>query len=139
MSKSQIYINTIFRWCNDVDPIRHFYTDLLGLEETYYRNDEEHGWLTYKIGDTQLVFTRASSPLPVEAEWAKAPAYQGGTKELESWVMAVNKDNYQTIVQGIKASDALIYDGELEREELLLMVKDPMGFTIELWLETDDD
>ncbi|MGB7339621.1 MAG: hypothetical protein WBC91_12075 [Phototrophicaceae bacterium] len=54
------YINTVFKWCNDVDEMRRFYTDILELQETFYRNDDKNGWLTYQIDKTQLVFIRAS-------------------------------------------------------------------------------
>ena len=139
MSKPALYINTIFRWCNDIDAMRHFYTDLFGFEESYYRNDEEQGWLTYQIATTQLVFTRASSTLPIEIEWAKAPAYPSGTKELESWVIAVNETNFKAITERLKNSDAIIYDGELETPQLLMLVRDPMGMTIEIWLENEEE
>lgn len=139
MSKPNIYINTIFRYCNEIDAMRHFYTELLALDETYYRNDEEHGWLTYQIGNTQLVFTRASSPLPVESEWAKSPAYSGGTKEISSWVYALNASNYEAVIERIKTSDTPIYTGELATPELLLIVHDPMGMTVEFWLEADKE
>lgn len=139
MSKTNIYINTIFRYCNDIDAMRHFYTDLLALDETYYRNDEEHGWLTYQIGHTQLVFTRASSSLAIEMEWAKSPAYSGGTKEMQSWVVALTGDNYQATIERIKSSDAPIYEGEINTPELLLLAQDPMGMTIEFWLEAEDN
>ena len=139
MAKAGLYINTIFRWCNDVDAMRSFYSDLLQLEETFYRNDDEHGWLTYQVNDVLLVFTRADTSLPVETEWAKSPAYTGGTKTIESWVMALNDSNYKATIERLKASNAPIYDGEIDRKQLLMLVKDPMGMTIELWLEHGDE
>ena len=134
---SEIHIDTIFRYCNDVDAMRHFYTELVGLEETYYRNDEEHGWLTYQIGKTQLVFTRSESIQTIETAWAKSPAYAGGTTEISSWVISLTHNNYESVIERLKASNAAIYDGALDSPELLLIAQDPMGMTLEFWLKSD--
>ncbi|GAB5492862.1 MAG: hypothetical protein Phog2KO_30770 [Phototrophicaceae bacterium] len=136
---SEILIDTIFRYCNDVDVMRHFYTELVGLEETYYRNDEEHGWLSYQIGKTQLVFTRSESIQTIETAWAKSPAYTGGTKEISSWVISLSQDNYEAVLKRLKASSTAIYDGALDSPELLLIAQDPMGMTLKFWLKSDEN
>jgi catechol 2,3-dioxygenase-like lactoylglutathione lyase family enzyme len=41
-----ISLSTLYYYCNDVEAMRDFYTGLLGLEETYFRNDDAAGWYT---------------------------------------------------------------------------------------------
>ena len=134
----QAELNTIFRWCNDVVPMRHFYTDCLGLEETYFRNDAEHGWLTYQIGQVQLVFTRAPAPLPVTAEFAQNPGYSGGSNQAESWVLKVERPSFEAIVKRLQASSYPVYAPEPNEPRpgaLQFLALDPMGFTVEVYTE----
>ena len=136
----QTELNTIFRWCNDVVSMRHFYTDCLGLEETYFRDDEEHGWLTYQIGQVQLVFTRAPSPLPVETQFAQNPGYQGGSVQAESWVLKMERPSFEAAVQRLQTSDLISYTPEPQEPRpgaRQFLALDPMGFTVEVYTEFD--
>ena len=108
----KVELNTIFRWCNDVEPMRHFYSESLGLEETFFRDDAEHGWLTYQVGEVQLVFTRAPSPLPVNTEFAQNPGYGGGTLQAESWVLKVERPSFDQIVKRLQSSTYTLYAPE---------------------------
>ena len=131
-------LNTIFRWCNDVVPMRHFYSDCLGLRETYFRNDAEHGWLTYQIGQVQLVFTRAPEPLPTQTDFAQNPGYGGGTIQAESWVLKVERPSFDAIVQQLQASSYNCYTPEPtvpRAGALQFLALDPMGFTVEAYTE----
>ncbi|MEM9953764.1 MAG: hypothetical protein AAF846_19300 [Chloroflexota bacterium] len=129
-----IYIDTLFRWCVDVVPMRHFYTEILQLEETFFRNDDEHGWLTYQVGDVQLVFIRATDSLPIESSWAISPAHEGD-KELDSWVIRVTEPIFMAVKERATKNDVPIHDGEYDRDKHLI-VRDPMGMTIAIWLNT---
>lgn len=131
-------LNTIFRWCNDVVAMRHFYTDCLGLTETYFRNDEEHGWLTYQVGQVQLVFTRAPAPLPVTTEFAQNPGYNGGTLHIESWVLKVKRPSFDDIVKRLQASNYTRFAPQPATPRpgaLQFLALDPMGFTVETYTE----
>ncbi|MEO1289036.1 MAG: hypothetical protein AAFV93_14830 [Chloroflexota bacterium] len=129
-----IYIDTLFRWCVDVVPMRHFYTEILQLEETFFRNDDEHGWLTYQVGDVQLVFIRATDSLPIESSWAISPAHDGD-KELDSWVIRVTEPIFTAVKERATKNNVPIYEGEYDRDKHLI-VRDPMGMTIAIWLNT---
>lgn len=131
-------LNTIFRWCNDVALMRHFYTDCLGLEETYFRDDADHGWLTYQIGQVQLVFTRAATPQPMATEFARNPGYHGGSLTTESWVLKMDQPSFAAIVKRLQASSYTLYAPEPEQPRpgaLQFLALDPMGFTVEIYTE----
>lgn len=134
----EIELNTIFRWCNDVASMRRFYTDCLGLEETYFRDDVDHGWLAYQIGQVQLVFIRAATPQAIATEFARNPGYQGGSLTTESWVLKLDPPSFAAIVKRLQASSYTLYAPEPEKPRpgaLQFLALDPMGFTIEVYTE----
>ena len=129
-------IDTIFRWCNDVTAVRHFYTELLGLEETYFLDDAERGWLTYQVGPTLLVFTRADEPLPVPDEFTASPAHEAGTLLRSSWVLKFEPADFAAAVSRLQSADisATTTDPYSSRPgHRQFVILDPMGFTIELY------
>lgn len=134
----KVELNTIFRWCNDVATMRHFYTECLGLEETYFRSDAEHGWLTYQLGEVQLVFIRTGEPLPVAAQFARNPGYPGGELQTESWVLKVERPSFNIIVHRLQNSGYALFTPEPSAPRpgaLQLLALDPMGFTVEIYTE----
>jgi hypothetical protein len=106
----QIRLHTVFRWCNDVAAMREFYSDLLGLQESFYRNDDEHGWLTYQAG-TQLVFMRGTNPIHAVSGWAKQPGYGGGEAEIDSWLITYSKAAFEMVKERIEASGVVQLTG----------------------------
>lgn len=137
-NKMKVELNTIFRWCNDVATMRHFYTECLGLAETYFRDDEAHGWLTYQVGEVQLVFTRTDEPLSVASQFAQNPGYAGGDLRAESWVLKLERPSFDTIAQRLQTSDYPLFSLEPIAPRpgaLQLLALDPMGFTVEIYTE----
>jgi catechol 2,3-dioxygenase-like lactoylglutathione lyase family enzyme len=133
-------LHTIFRWCNDVESMQRFYTHCLGLKETFYENNEAHGWLTYKLGEVQLVFMRAEQELPVSTAFAQNPGYAGGTASDSSWVIQANPDEFEQIVGRLQAADF----PEFQKQPIMIqqgykqfLVRDPMGFTVEIYTEPE--
>ena len=104
MSNPKIHISTIFKWCTDIEAMRRFYTDLLGLEETFFQHEGSQGWLTYKSQDVQIVFIQTETPLPVATEWAKQPGYAEGSLETSSWVMTVSYAEFSKIVERVQTT-----------------------------------
>ena len=129
--------HTIFWYCNDVQPMRHFYTELLGLEETFYRNDAEAGWLSYQSGTLQIVFMRVEPSLPVASEWAVQPSYAEGTLHAPSWVVEIPYAAFDATVERINASEDTIHLEDKARQprgrQTSFWVRDPMGTTIEIY------
>lgn len=128
-------LNTIFRWCNDVDAMRHFYSHCLQLQETFYQNDVEHGWLTYQLGDIQLVFSRADETLPQTAVFAQNPAYQGGEALETSWAIQLAAPMFDIAVQRLQAAHTPAYSPPFSNRphHLQYIVRDPMGMTVEIY------
>ena len=135
--KPKVYHNTIFLYCNDVVPIRRFYTDLIKLEETFYRNDDEVGWLTYQSGTLQIVFTRVESHIPVIEDWGLQPSYKEGKLEIPSWVIQVAYEDFDATIERLKAADDVVRLEDSVREarpgHQSFWVRDPMGTTIEVY------
>jgi len=114
--------------------MRRFYTELIGLEETFY--DAERNWLTYQSGDLQIVYMQATSPRPVGKVWAKNPGYKdSGTDESLSWVITVDSAAFDTILERLKAAQAPLLSDPQEPQpgHKQIMTRDPMGTCIEIY------
>jgi catechol 2,3-dioxygenase-like lactoylglutathione lyase family enzyme len=136
MAASKVRLNTVFSWCNEIAATRRFYTDMLGLEETYF--DEKQGWLTYQSGEVQLVFMRGNASLPILKDWARQPAYKAGKIEAASWVIQVPPANFPGIVSHLKAAGVPEFQREpAQPGHLQLFARDPMGMTVEIYAEEE--
>lgn len=125
-------LNTVFEWCSDVVSVRRFYTDLIGLEETFF--DEEKGWLTYQVGETLVVYMRAPTELPVAQGWAQTPAYDGGSTYDPSWVFEVLPEEFDDVVKRLRQQRSPEQgDPSGSAGGRAFFVKDPMGKTVEIF------
>ena len=124
-------LHTIFDWCRDVEEVRKFYGGVLGAEETYF--DDEHGWLTYQLGGTQLAFIRTATPReePGGSRQTSQPAAEG--EHAQSWILRIDPELYSAVTARIQAAG--LETRSPEGEEPMVFVLDPMGRTIELWRE----
>lgn len=137
-----VYLNTLFYFCNDVVPMRHFYIELLGLEETFFRNDDEAGWLTLRIEHTNIVFVRAAEPLPIPGAFARQPGLSGGDLEQHSWVLQLFPPEFEATVIRMQAAAVPSLTPapvEVKPGHWQFVVHDPMGFTIELYAVSDNE
>lgn len=140
MDKTGINIRFIFNFCNDIDEIRRFYSELIGLEEVSYRNDEEWGWLVYQSEGFQFMWFRSDEKLPVIDGWAAQPGYSGGEFAITSWSIELPKEDFEKIIGRLKASGVKLFSMEPEwRQESYwgFTVMDPMGNTVELYYEEE--
>lgn len=128
------YHSTRYVYCNDIIAIRHFYTELIGLEETFF--DADQGWLTYNSGGLQIVYMRATPPRPINDAWAKNPGYAGsGADESPSWVLSVDADQFDAIHTRLKDAGAPLLGAVLSPQpgHHQIMTRDPMGVSIEVY------
>ena len=135
-------IQTLYYYCNDVEPLRTFYIDLLGLEETFYRKDEEAGWFTFVIDEVNVVFVRARTPLPVPAAFAGQAGFAGGVLEQHSWVLQVAIGDFDAVVARLQAAHVPALTDEPTEPQpghRQFVVRDPMGFTIELYAAPEEN
>lgn len=131
-------ISTLFYWCNDIDKTREFYTDVLGLKEVSYRNDEKMGWLSYELDNLSVNILRTTNHLPIAAEWARQPGWTGGTLEVHSLVLQVSQEDFEAIIGRAKKIGVRLHDENLSGDPsqyLQNFLMDPMGNTVELYYE----
>jgi len=127
-------LNTVFEWCNDIVATRAFYSELLGLQETFF--DEGRGWLNYRLGETLLVFVRAPNPVPRVDEWAVTPAYEGGTAHVASWVLEVGREEFDAVVAKLRGAGVPSWGEPGDSPGgVAFFVRDPMGKTVEVFRE----
>ena len=130
---TSLKLQTLFFNCNDIDAMRAFYTDLLGLPESYYRNSEQHRCLAYQIQGTELVFMPAPEELSFQTDWARQAGYAGSESTAKSWLFTMSYADFETLSNRIRKSAIPVYDNPEECDvSQQLFIKDPMGMTIEL-------
>ena len=124
--------------CNDVAPIRRFYSERLGLDEISHRDDTEGGWVAYQCEGLQLMFHRwsGSDPVPVFDGFAWQPGDGEGTVPAMSFAVGIAPEDYRVVVERLQASrDLALTPAPTWRQNSYWgwTVKDPMGNTIELF------
>jgi len=131
-----VSIKYVYLYVNDIEVMRHFYTDLVGLEQGAYRNDEQWGWLTYDCGGFEFMCFRAAAPLPVPDEFAAQPGWSGGTRDTVSWSISQPEDGFAACVQRMREAGVSC---KFEKPQWAqdsywsFPVLDPMGDTVELY------
>jgi hypothetical protein len=140
--KPMISIRFIFTMCNDIVAMRHIYSELIGLEEISFKDDEEWGWLSYKCDGFQLMIFRAEEELPIREDWSWQPGYGGGPMEATSWSIEVPEEDYPEIVKRIQSDEVKKYSDKPEwRQDSYwgFSILDPMGNTIEIYTEPKEE
>jgi len=136
--KRHAQMKFIYNMCNDLEAMRIFYTDLVGLEQGSFRNDEEWGWLVYRNEGFEMMFFRAEKEIPVQDEWASQPGYEGGSLEAVSWSICVTEESFPIVVERLKSAGARCLKERPEwRQDCYwgFSVMDPMGNTVELYTQ----
>ncbi|HOI25420.1 MAG TPA: hypothetical protein PK581_07505 [Caldisericia bacterium] len=126
----------LFMIANDLPEIRHFYTDVIGLPENSYFEDDAFGWLSYHMGDLEMDWFRADTPQAISSEWACQPGYSGGTREVTSWAIEIEESKFEEVVEKCKEEKYPLFQEEPQfRQESYwgFTVRDPMGNTVELY------
>jgi catechol 2,3-dioxygenase-like lactoylglutathione lyase family enzyme len=70
--------------CRDLEAMRRFYGDLVGLRETYFEAGSDGG-LAYACDQLQLTFFSAPDAEPNALGWHRQPGWAGGTVPAASW------------------------------------------------------
>ena len=140
--KPRVFHHTLFMYCNDVAPMRRFYIDLLGFEESYYRNDDEAGWFQFQSGTLQVTFTRSKDPAPILDEWTFQFSYREGTLEKTSWAIEVAYEDYDAVIERMIAAEDVVHLEDTPRTprdgQYCFWVRDPMGTTIEIYANINE-
>jgi catechol 2,3-dioxygenase-like lactoylglutathione lyase family enzyme len=131
----KINIRFLFVMCNDIDAVRNFYTELLGMSETSYQNDEAWGWLVYESEGFGFMFFRSPEEMPVPEEWVWQPGW-GGDIAGTSWAINVPEEDFPEVYRRMKDAKVPIYDGKpVWRQDSYwgMTAKDPMGNSVEIY------
>ncbi len=126
-------MHTLFELCRDIAATRRFYTDGVGLQETFF--DEAKGWLTYQAGAVQVVFTTSESVEPLQG-WSHSPAWDGGEFDAPSWVFQVAAGEFDNVVSRLQGQGVeLQFRGEQGDAMREVYALDPMGKLVEVYCE----
>ena len=135
-SAPAVNLRFLYAFCNDVEPVRHFYTELLGMQETNFRNSEEMGWVVYQSDGLELMFFRLDKSVQDPGDWAWQP---GGTVEdavpRMSFSILVPWTEYAATVERLQRAEVRTQSPQpVWRQDgyFGLTVADPAGNTVEV-------
>lgn len=112
--------------------MRHFYTDLIGLDEVYFEGGDE-GSVAYDCDGLQFTVIVDDSATATEVHWARQPGWQGGTLPAISWSITVPEADYASVVARLADSGVRTrHDSPKWLNYWSFPVQDPMGNTVEV-------
>ncbi len=130
----QANVRFVYNFCSDLAATRHFYTDLIGLDEAGY--SEEQRYLCYQCEGFQLMFFRPDAEVEALEGWADQPGYDGGTEYVTSSSVEVPEEEFAGVVERLRAAGGACFsDKPTWRVDSYwgFTVKDPMGNTVEVY------
>lgn len=138
----KINIRFLYSMCNDVKAIRAFYTDVLGMKEMSFRDDENFSWVVYDTEGLQLMFFRWDGNIPVEARWAWQPGEAPeNAAPIMSFSLEYPEEDLRPLVARVReAAAATATPKPTWRQNSYWgwTVRDPMGNTLELFSSVSD-
>jgi len=135
----RVNLKFMFSLCNDVDKMRHFYTDILGMQENaYYKaEDGSFGYLSFLcVGGIEMDFFYIGKEVPLLSEWAWQPGYEGGSIPVTSWAIEIPADDFTTTVKRLQDAEVKSFSkNPVWRLDSYwgFTVMDPQGNTIEVY------
>jgi catechol 2,3-dioxygenase-like lactoylglutathione lyase family enzyme len=140
--KPKVNIKFIFSMCNDITTMRHFYTELLGMQEQAFLNEKEFGYLSYYCQDgLYLMFFYSGKEAPKHTEWAWQPGYEGGSLHITSMAIEIPEQDFTGMVERLKKEGVRLFaDVPDWRQNSYwgFTVMDPQGNTLELFTMPKD-
>jgi catechol 2,3-dioxygenase-like lactoylglutathione lyase family enzyme len=132
---SHFSLRFLYVFCHDLASMRHFYSELIGLQEVYYAPGDDGG-LAYTCDGLQFTIFPTSDSLSVPAAWHQQPGWQGGTLPEPSWSITCESDMaFRAALQRLgEAQVSSFFDQPQWLGYWSFPVKDPMGNTVELTL-----
>lgn len=128
-------VRFLYLHCRDLDTVRHFYSELVGLSEVYFSPGEA---VAYRCDQLQFTVLQSDRPLPAVSGWAAQPGWEGGTSAYPSWSVECNRAALDGAVQRLRASGVLAqHEAPVWVGYWSFPVRDPMGWTVELTCPAD--
>lgn len=130
-------VRFLYAFCNDVNAMRRFYTELLAMKEGTFLDTENWAWVTYKSEGFEIMFFRWDHPLPVEERWA----WQPGEAKVESVPLISFSLHYAwpQFMEAVKRLQQGAVRAQTEKPTWRQgsywgwTIADPMGHTIEVY------
>ncbi|TET21568.1 MAG: VOC family protein [Candidatus Stahlbacteria bacterium] len=132
----KINVRFIFSLCSDIEAMRHFYSDLLGMQEQAFFNEKQFGYLSYPCEGVYLMFFYSGQEAPVFKDWAWQPGYDGGSLHVTSWAIQIPEEDFAETVKRLKDAGVKTFsDNPQWRQDSYwgFSVMDPQGNTIEVY------
>jgi catechol 2,3-dioxygenase-like lactoylglutathione lyase family enzyme len=131
-------VRFVYFGCTDLAAMRHFYTELVGLRETYHA-DGPDGSLAYDCDGLQFTIMVTEQPTANEADWSKQPGWGGGLGARASWSVVCSAATFPVVVRRlIDAGVSTYYEKPRWHGYWGFPVKDPMGNTVEVTLPLEE-
>ena len=131
-------IDFVYRFCDDIEAMRAFYTETIGLTESIFTNEKEYAFIGYKMSGFTLYIVRGDTVKPEKRGWTKQPGYDGGTIESTSYTIKVPEAEYRDVLNRLRAANSESFSDKplwSYDEYWSYIVKDPMGVTIEVYMK----
>lgn len=138
MSKPRAAVKFVYLYCRDLEAMRRFYADLLGLEQKGYRSDAAGGWLACDCGGFELAIMQAVDLADPPAGWASQPGVPGGDTLSISWSVAVPEKDYPATITALQAAGTPALASQprwVNASYWSFAVKDPAGNTVDVYCE----
>ena len=130
----------LYTFCNDIEVMRHFYSEIFQLEEIFYAPGHDGG-LAYKCDELQFTLLPSKESLPIPVDWHCQPGWQGGTLSGTSWSVVSDSlaDFSATFIRLLKVQVPAFYSKPRWLGYWSFPVKDPMGNTVELTFPPENE
>ncbi len=126
-------VKFLYLSCSDLDAMRGFYTDLVGIDEMYFSAEER--MLAYDCAGFQFTILESDQAVSVDEDWGRQPGWTGGTGTTTSWSVALTDDTYPDAIERLKKADVpALHDNPVWVHYWSFPVRDPMGNTVEVTL-----
>ncbi len=137
----RVKVPFVYHVCNDIETIRHFYVDLLGMQQAAHMDTPDFGYLALECGGLQMMWFRADEKLPVPDAFACQPGWAGGTLDVSSFSAFVPEEDFMAVFERLRDAGTTMFKPEPEwRQDSYwgLSVLDPMGATVEVYTTPKD-
>ena len=125
-------VKFIYLFCQDLDAMRHFYSQILGLNEIYFAEGPEAS-VAYNCDDLQFTIMQNPEAQRAPPGWAWQPGWQAGTSTAVSWSVVLTAETFGRAVQRLLDAGVESYhDQPAWKFYWSFPVKDPMGNTVEV-------
>jgi catechol 2,3-dioxygenase-like lactoylglutathione lyase family enzyme len=129
-------VRFVYAYCNDLEAMRRFYADLLGLPQTSVENGRNGGFIELDCGGFRLAFLQAAAPRPVATELSKLPGCTGGEIEQALCSIEYSAEDYAAVIARLAAAG---HHSPQPDGEWSYPVLDPMGNTVEVYRAFGDE